>query len=526
MTAIYLTTTIPYVNGRPHLGHAVEFVQADVLARHHRRAGAAVRLQTGTDDNSLKNVLAAKAAGVGVREFVDSNAAAFSDLAAQLSVSADDAIATSSDPRHRPAVERLWRACEQAGDLYPKHYTGLYCVGCEQFYTETELPGGRCAEHGTVPQQVSEENWFFRLTRYGDRLRSAITSGQLRIEPAARRNEVLGFIDGGLEDFSVSRSVGRAHGWGIPVPGDPGQVIYVWFDALGNYISALDYGTGGAALSRWWTNSTRRVHLLGKGVVRFHAVYWPAILLSAGLPLPTEEFVHDYITVDGAKIGKSAGNAIDVTSLIDDYGADALRWWLLREVAKVGDTDFTVDRLIARANDELANGIGNLVHRVVALVCKYRDGLVPVANGRELPGTRRLERARRQAAELIDSALADGDFRQATAAVVAIADEANKYISQSEPWRLVKAERGGDGEAAALLDAVLAALIETCRELAGHLAPFLPDAAERIAAQCSAANCATSGGKLQWPTPVFTRLIPRGDRGKEPVPAYGYPDWT
>ncbi|HET7014004.1 MAG TPA: class I tRNA ligase family protein, partial [Streptosporangiaceae bacterium] len=262
MTAIYLTTTIPYVNARPHLGHALELVQADVLARHHRRAGDAVRLQTGTDDNSLKNVLAAQAAGVGVREFVDSNAAAFADLAAQLSVAVDDAIATSSDPRHQPAVERLWRACEQAGDLYSKHYTGLYCVGCEQFYTEAELADGRCAEHGTVPQPVSEENWFFRLSRYGDRLRSAITAGQLRIEPAARRNEVLGFIDGGLEDFSVSRSVNRAHGWGIPVPGDPGQVIYVWFDALGNYISALDYATGGADLNWWWTTSTRRVHLL------------------------------------------------------------------------------------------------------------------------------------------------------------------------------------------------------------------------------------------------------------------------
>jgi methionyl-tRNA synthetase len=510
MTAIYLTTTIPYVNARPHLGHALEFVQADVLARHARRAGAQVRLQTGTDDNSLKNVLAAQAAGVGVREFVGANAAAFGDLAAQLSVSADDTIATSSDPRHRPAVERLWRACEQAGDLYQKHYTGLYCVGCEQFYAEAELLGdGRCPEHGTHPQLVSEENWFFRLSRYGDQLRSAITCGQLRIEPAARRNEVLGFIDRGLEDFSVSRSVGRAHGWGIPVPGDPSQVIYVWFDALGNYISALGYGTGGADLRRWWTASSRRVHLLGKGVVRFHAVYWPAILASAGLPLPTDLLVHDYITAEGAKIGKSAGNAIDVTGLVKEYGADALRWWLLREVAKTGDTDFTLGRLVARANDELANGIGNLVHRVVALVSKYRDGLVPVpaATSRPLPGAERLERARRQAGELIDAALADGDFRSATAAVFAIADEANKYISQTEPWRLVKAERAGDREAAAQLDAVLAALIQTGLELADQLAPFLPDAAERILAQCSPADRATGGGRLGRPAPVFTRLI-------------------
>jgi methionyl-tRNA synthetase len=513
MTAIYLTTTIPYVNARPHLGHALEFVQADVLARYHRQAGAPVRLQTGTDDNALKNVLAAQAAGVSVREFVDGNAAAFADLAGQLTVSVDDVISTSSDPRHRPAAERLWKACERAGDLYRKQYAGLYCVGCEQFYAEAELACGRCREHGTVPQRVSEENWFFRLSSYGARLRSAITSGRLRIEPAARRNEVLGFIDSGLEDFSVSRSVERAHGWGIPVPGDPGQVIYVWFDALGNYISALDYGTGGANLGRWWTGSARRVHLLGKGVLRFHAVYWPAILLSAGLPLPTDLLVHDYVTVDGAKIGKSAGNAVDVTSLVSDYGADAVRWWLLREVAKVGDTDFTLDRLIARANDELANGLGNLVHRVVALVGKYRSGIVPTGNGRELPGSERLERARSQAAELIDAALADSDFRQATAAVFAIAAEANRYISQTEPWRLVKAERAGDARAGAQLDAVLAALIETCRELARHLAPFLPDAAARIEAQCSPAQCspaycASAAGRLPRPAPVFTRLIP------------------
>ena len=508
MTAIYLTTTIPYVNARPHLGHALEFVQADVLARYHRQAGAQVRLQTGTDDNALKNVLAAQAAGVSVREFVDGNAAAFADLAGQLTVSVDDVISTSSDPRHRPAVERLWLACEQAGDLYLKQYAGLYCIGCEQFYTEAELTGGRCPEHGTVPQQVTEENWFFRLSSYGDRLRSAITSGRLRIEPAARRNEVLGFIDGGLEYFSVSRSTDRARGWGIGVPGDSGQVIYVWFDALGNYLSALEYGTGGASLRRWWTDSTHRVHLLGKGVLRFHAVYWPAILLSAGLPLPTELLVHDYVTVDGAKIGKSAGNAVDVTNLVSDYGADAVRWWLLREVARVGDTDFTLGRLIARANDELANGIGNLVHRVVALVGKYRAGLVPVANGRALPGAQRLEQARVQAPKLIEAALGDGDFRQATAAVYAIASEANKYISQSEPWRLVKAERAGDAQASAQLDAVLAALIETCRELAGYLGPFLPEAAARIEAQCSPASCATAAGRLQRPAPVFTRLIP------------------
>ncbi|HXJ28317.1 MAG TPA: methionine--tRNA ligase, partial [Streptosporangiaceae bacterium] len=281
---IYLSTTIPYINGRPHLGHALEFVQADVLARHYRQAGHPVRLQSGTDDNSLKNVLAAAAEGTGVADLVSRNSAAFEALAGPLQLSFDDFIRTSSDPRHRPGVERFWRACAARGDLYRKSYQGLYCTGCEQFYRIAELDGGRCPEHGTEPEPVSEENWFFRLSRYAGRLRDEISSGRLRIEPAARRHEVLAFIDGGLEDFSASRPASRAGGWGIPVPGDPGQVIYVWWDALGNYITSLGYGDGEDApeFRRWWAGPGERIHVAGKGVLRFHAVYWPAMLLSAG----------------------------------------------------------------------------------------------------------------------------------------------------------------------------------------------------------------------------------------------------
>jgi methionyl-tRNA synthetase len=258
---VYLTTTIPYVNARPHLGFALELVQADVLARHLRRHDD-VRFQAGTDDNSLKNVLAAQAAGIGVQEFVDARAEEFIGLAGPLSLSVDDVIRTSRDPRHRAGVERLWRACAAAGDLYLRHYEGLYCVGCEQFYSEAELPEGLCPEHGTAPQHVSEENWFFRLSRYADRLHDLISTGRLRIEPAERRNEVLSFIAGGLEDFSISRSSERARGWGIPVPGDPEQVIYVWWDALGNYITALDYGNDGAEFRKWWTGGGRRARRL------------------------------------------------------------------------------------------------------------------------------------------------------------------------------------------------------------------------------------------------------------------------
>jgi methionyl-tRNA synthetase len=501
---IYLTTTIPYVNAAPHLGHALEFVQADALARHNRRRGDAVRFQTGTDDNSLKNVLAADAAGVSVRELVEANAAAFEALAGPLSLSVDDVIRTSSDPRHRAGVERLWQACAKSGDLYRRHYEGLYCVGCEAFYTESELDRGLCPDHASRPQLVAEENWFFRLSRYADRLGEEIRAGRLRIEPAGRRNEVLAFIDAGLADFSVSRSTARAHGWGIPVPGDPGQVIYVWFDALGNYVTALGYGSDEANLSRWWTGASRRIHLLGKGVLRFHAVYWPAILASAGLPLPTDLLVHDHLTVEGRKISKSGGTTVDPAALVADYGTDAVRWWLLREVPRIGDADFSSERLVARANDELANGIGNLVSRVFGLLSRYRDRVVPAAECVP-PGSDALLHTRLSAPQLTEAALAVGDFRRATAAVWAIAAEANRYVSQSRPWLLAEAEQGGNRQAGRDLDAILTCLVSTCRDLACQLEPFLPDASERIAATCGAAGGAAPGAQH-----LFTRLTLHG----------------
>ncbi|XRQ07147.1 methionine--tRNA ligase [Actinomadura welshii] len=488
----YITTTIPYVNARPHLGFALELVQADVLARHRRRTEA-VRFQAGTDDNSLKNVLAAEAAGENVQEFVDRLADEFVGLAGPLSLSVDDVIRTSRDPRHRAGVERLWRACADSGDLYRRHYEGLYCVGCEQFYGDAELIDGRCPEHGTAPQRVSEENWFFRLSRYTEKLHDLISRGGLRIEPAERRNEVLSFIEGGLEDFSVSRSTERARGWGIPVPGDPDQVVYVWWDALGNYITALGYGHGGDEFQRWWTgNGSRRVHLVGKGVLRFHAVYWPAMLLSAGLPPPDEILVHGYLTAGGRKISKSGGVTVDPVALVRGYGVDAVRWWLLREVPRAGDADFTAGRLVARADDELANGLGNLVNRVVSMVHRYRDGTVPA---REAPGG--LDALCRETPDLVDAALRDYDFRRATSAVWRVVDEANRHINRVRPWELVKA---GDPR----LDGVLAELVDACRAIARDLAPFLPDAADRIARQCE-------GQRLPPPSPVFRRLA-RGPR--------------
>ncbi|MEZ0066328.1 methionyl-tRNA synthetase [Streptacidiphilus sp. MAP12-20] len=497
----YVTTTIPYVNARPHLGFALELVQADVLARHRRTRGGAVRFLSGTDENSLKNVLAAEAEGVDVQELVDRNAAAFAELAGPLSLSFDDFIRTSRDPRHRVGVEYLWQRCAAAGDFYRKEYVGRYCVGCEAFYAEAELVDGRCPEHGTEPQLVSEENWFFRLSRYAEQLRELITSGRLRIEPASRRNEVLALIDSGLHDFSVSRSRARARGWGIPVPGDEDQVVYVWWDALGNYVTSLGLGGEGDGneFDTWWAGEGERVHLVGKGVLRFHAVYWPAMLLSAGLPLPTRVLVHDYLTISGRKISKSGGGAVaDPTELVARFGADAVRWWLLREVPRVGDADFTEERLIARADADLAGGFGNLVHRVVTMVHRYRDGVVPTATV-TTTATSELRAVCARAAGRVDAALDDFDYRTAASAVWTLVEEANRCIDRTRPWELAKTERAG--EPSPQLDAALAALVAACRALGEELRPFLPGAAARITERCTPID-----GVLPASTPLFSRL--------------------
>jgi methionyl-tRNA synthetase len=476
----YITTAIPYVNGDPHLGHALELVQADVLARHRRLRGDNVRFLSGTDDNALKNVDAAVAAGLPVAEFVAEKAQRFADLAAPLQLSNDDFIRTSTDARHRPGVERLWDACAGAGDLYRRDYEGLYCSGCEAFVLPGDLHRGLCPEHDAAPEPIVERNWFFRLSRYQDVLLDVIESGHLRIEPGHRRNEVLAFIRRGLGDFSVSRPQERARGWGIQVPGDPTQVIYVWFDALANYITALDFGRDAAGYGEWWRESEERLHVIGKGIIRFHAIYWPAILLSARQPLPITIFVHDYLTVAGQKLSKALGTAIDPVAVIDRYGPDALRWWLLRDVPRVGDADFRADLIAARAN-ELADGLGNLINRTIALARGNRPEAVR-APAEKLAQAAPLQALLEELPSAIDEALAAFDLRCAAGALWEVVAEANRFVSLTEPWVLARAARSGDHGAAARLDAVLGLLLDACSDLARELRPFLPVAAERIGA--------------------------------------------
>ena len=500
----YITTAIPYVNAEPHLGHALELVQADVLARHRRLRGQRVRFLTGTDDNALKNVTAARAAGVPVAEFVARNAARFYRLREPLALSFGDFIKTSADPRHRPGVTRLWRQCADRGDFYQRRYQGRYCAGCEQFYAPEELAGGLCPEHGLAPELVTEQNWFFRLSRYTGELLDALESGRVRIEPASRRNEVLAFVRAGLHDFSVSRPAARAHGWGIPVPGDPDQIIYVWWDALANYVTALGYGGADEQpYQDWWVNSAERVHVVGKGITRFHAVYWLALLLAAGQPLPTAVYVHEYLSVDGAKLSKSAGNAVSPSELASRFGTDAVRWWLLRDVARLGDTDFTAERLVHRANSDLANGLGNLQQRTLTLVHKYRHGrIAPPAPASPAAPASELSLACQALPHRIDQALARFDFRAATGAIWSVVQAGNRLAETERPWELARrAER--DHAAATRLDDVLGVLTGACRTLATELGPFLPGGSAALSEQVSPQH-----GVIAPPVPVFARRQP------------------
>jgi methionyl-tRNA synthetase len=496
----YLTTSIPYVNARPHLGHALEFVQADVLARHRRLRGQQVRFLTGTDDNALKNVTAAREAGLPVADFVRANGDAFIALADELAISYDDVIRTGSDPRHRRGVEALWHRIRD--DLYRRSYTGRYCSGCEQFYTDAELVDGRCPEHGTVPELITEQNWFFRLSAYQDRIEQAITSGRVRIVPEHRRAEVLSFVRSGLEDFSVSRAAERTGGWGIAVPGDPGQTIYVWWDALANYITALGYPDH-QAYRTWWRGSDERIHVIGKGISRFHAVYWLGTLLAAGEPLPTSVIVHEYLQLGGRKISKSdtAARAEEPSVIAHRYGRDALRWWLVSDVNRVGDTDFSEDRLRRRYTEDLTNTIGNLVNRVVVLTGRAFPGGIPEVTT-FLPELTGVRDASTGLPSIVDHQLDRFDLRRATAAVVEVAARANQAIESLRPWELTRSDRPADRDR---LAAICRDLVGVCRVIAAELLPFLPDGTGRLAAALG------NGNRVGDPVPAFPRLQLRDD---------------
>jgi methionyl-tRNA synthetase len=373
----YLTTPIFYPNAKLHLGHAYTTTVSDILVRYHRLLGDKTYFLTGSDENTQKMVDAARKEGKEPLHFLDEIVGKFSSLFGELDISYDQFIRTTDQQKHWPGAQLLWQKLEAAGDLYKKEYEGLYCVGHEAFITEKDLVDGKCPDHGTAPELLKEENYFFRLSKYTEPIKQKILSGELQIVPDTRKNEILSLLGEGLQDISFSRP--RKADWpaglGVPVPGDETQVMYVWCDALSNYITALGYGRADNALyQEFWPG----MHVIGKDILRFHAAIWPGMLLSAGLPLPKTLLVHGFITSGGKKMSKSLGNVIDPEELLSEYGTDAVRYFLARHISPFEDGDITRETFKAAYNADLANGLGNLASRVLTLAQTHLPGPVAV----------------------------------------------------------------------------------------------------------------------------------------------------
>jgi methionyl-tRNA synthetase len=468
----YITTPIYYPNDVPHIGHAYNAVATDFVARYHRLRGERVFHLTGTDEHGLKLQRAAEAAGKDPQAWVDEMEPRWKEVWARLQIANDDYIRTT-EPRHEAAVVALLQAVYDNGrdDIYLGTYRGLYCVSCEAYYAEADLlDGERCPIHERPVEHVTEENYFFRLSAYRDRLLEHYERNPSAIEPEARRNEVLSLIGGGLQDFSISRTNFR---WGIPLPWDPDHVCYVWFDALTNYITAAGYGTDPDRFAAAWPAN---IHLIGKDILRFHAVYWPAMLMAGGIEPPTQVWAHGFLTVGGKKMSKTNATGIHPFELADHFGVDSYRYYFMREIQFGQDGSFSWESMVDRHNADLANGLGNLASRVLAMLGSYFGGVVPE------PG---IEGAEDDLPAVVEGAVGRYEghmsalaLSQALGAVWDVVGRANGYLVEREPWKLAKDETRRDE-----LAAVLYAATETLRILAVAIAPIMPGAAARLWSQ-------------------------------------------
>lgn len=470
MSKYYLTTAIPYVNAKPHVGHALEFVQADVIKRARIGLGDDVLLLSGADENAIKNVQAAEKEGIEIQKFLDIHSKEFEQLANALNIEFD-IFQRGSSKAHYKASQELWKKCAKSGDIYKKEYTGLYCVGCELFYEKQELDeNGECFEHPGKPlEEVSETNYFFKLSKYENQIKNLIEKHELKIYPEYRKNEVLGFLKEGLKDISISRSNERTKNWGVPVPEDNTQRMYVWFDALNIYQSGVGFGSDEQKYKKYWPAD---LHVIGKGIIRFHAVYWPAFLLSAKLPLPKALFVHGYFTVDGQKMSKTIGNVIDPTDLIKKYGTDPLRYYLLSEISPFSDGDFSIEKLENVYNSDLANGLGNLVSRVAKLCenAAFKQFATPKAIHliAEYDEYKKL--------------LGEFKFNEGLNLIWNKVSKLDKFINEEKPWELLKVSSNRKGKD---LNSLLAHAVDQVYEIATLLSPFLPETSKKIKKQFS-----------------------------------------
>lgn len=459
MGKYYLTTPIYYVNAQPHLGHAYTTIVGDALARWHRLLGDDVYFLTGTDEHGLKIQQAADAAGTSPQEFTDSIAPLFQKAWERLNISNNDFIRTT-EPRHRVGVQKLLQACFDAGDIELDKYSGLYCVACEAYFTEEELDGNNCPIHKRPVEHVEEENYFFRLSRFEQRLIDWYSSHPGAVVPEHRVNEVLGFIKQGLQDFSVSR---KTLTWGIPLPFDESHVAYVWFDALANYITAIGYGTDDKKFNEWWPVNH---HLIGKDIIRFHNVYWPAMLMSAGIEPPKGWAVGGWLLVGGEKMSKTSGNVVNPLDLVDEFGVDGFRYYVLSDTAYGNDGDFTYEGLVSRYNSDLANNLGNLAARVATVVGKKCGGL-GTAPRTDSPLAEHARTA-------VTDTIAHWELVQPSRALEAtwgLIRATNAHLENNEPW---KSEPGPE------VDAVMGDALEALRIVTLLAFPAVPDTAREI----------------------------------------------
>ncbi|MBI5147653.1 MAG: methionine--tRNA ligase [Parcubacteria group bacterium] len=487
----YVTTSVPYVNAAPHLGFALELVQADVVARYRRSKGDDVFFSTGADEHGAKIAKTAEAAGLSPRELTDQNAGKFRELAVRLNISNDDFIRTSDEKRHFPAAQKLWRRIAEKGDIFKKEYEGLYCVGCEAFITAKDLTDGKCATHEKEPEKIKEENYFFRLSKHSEEIGRRIKNGELKIIPQTRANEILSLIEGGLEDVSFSRPA-KDLPWGVPVPDDESQTMYVWCDALANYLSVLGYAEESEKFKKFWPAD---IHCIGKDILRFHAAIWPGMLLSAGLPLPRAIFVHGFIGADGRKMSKSLGNVVDPFGLAEKYGVDAVRYYLLREIPAYEDGDFSRAKFENRYNGDLANGLGNFAARVLTLAAK--DGKFSEKNADES-----MKEKISEIQKTVEKKMEEYRFHEALAAVWELISFGDEYVNATKPWET------NDQKA-------LVNLLIILESVAALLVPFLPETAQKII------SCVGRDGEAFSPKKcgiLFPRLVTPPLTAENPKP--------